>query len=32
MMSIFDYAEVNSRYPLAQAIEDGILVEIFKNR
>jgi hypothetical protein len=32
MMSIFDDAEVISRYPLAQAIKDGILVEVFKNR
>jgi hypothetical protein len=32
MMSIFDNAEVISRYPLAQAIKDGILVEIFKNQ
>jgi hypothetical protein len=32
MMSIFDDAEVISRYPLAQAINDGVLVEIFKNR
>jgi hypothetical protein len=31
-VSIFDDAEVISQYPLAQAIEDGILVEIFKNR
>ena len=32
MMSLFDDAEVISAYPLAQAIEDGVLVEIFKNR
>jgi hypothetical protein len=32
MMSIFDDAEVISSYPLQQAIEDGVLVEIFKNR
>jgi hypothetical protein len=32
MMSIFDDAEVISAYPLKQAIEDGVLVEIFKNR
>lgn len=31
-MSIFDDAEVISRYTLDQAIEDGVLVEIFKNR
>jgi uncharacterized protein DUF6573 len=31
MMSIFDDAEVISKYPLAQAIKDGVLVEIFKN-
>jgi hypothetical protein len=31
MMSIFDDAEVISKYPLAQAIEDGVLVEIFKS-
>jgi hypothetical protein len=31
-MNIFDDAEVISKYPLAQAIEDGVLVEIFKNR
>jgi hypothetical protein len=30
-MNIFDDADVISRYPLDQAIEDGILVEIFKN-
>jgi hypothetical protein len=32
MMSIFDDADVISKYPLAQAIADGVLVEIFKNR
>jgi hypothetical protein len=32
MMIIFDDAEVISAYPLKQAIEDGVLVEIFKNR
>jgi hypothetical protein len=32
MMSLFDNADVISRYTLDQAIEDGILVEIFKNR
>jgi hypothetical protein len=32
MMSIFDDAEVISKYPLEQAIADGLLVEIFKNR
>ena len=31
-MNIFDDAEVISKYPLAQAIEDGILVEICKNQ
>ncbi len=31
-MIIFDDAEVISSYPLQQAITDGILVEIFKNR
>jgi hypothetical protein len=31
-MNIFDDAEVISSYPLQQAIKDGILVEIFKNR
>lgn len=31
-MNIFDDAEVISRYPLKQAIEDGVLVEIFTNR
>jgi hypothetical protein len=30
-MNIFDDADVISTYPLEQAIEDGILVEIFKN-
>jgi hypothetical protein len=30
-MSIFDDAEVISSYPLDQAIEDGVLVEIFKH-
>ncbi len=32
MMSIFDDAEVISSYPLQQAIKDGVLVEICKNR
>jgi hypothetical protein len=32
MMIIFDDAEVISTYPLQQAIKDGLLVEIFKNR
>jgi hypothetical protein len=32
MMIIFDDAEIISTYPLQQAIKDGILVEIFKNR
>jgi hypothetical protein len=31
-MNIFDNADVISAYPLEQAIEDGVLVEIFKNR
>jgi hypothetical protein len=31
-MSIFDDAEVISTYPLEKAIEDGVLVEIFKQR
>jgi hypothetical protein len=31
MMSIFDDANVISAYPLNKAIEDGVLVEIFKN-
>ena len=31
-MSIFDDADVIVTYTLAQAIEDGVLVEIFKNR
>jgi hypothetical protein len=31
-MIIFDDAEVIASYPLQQAIKDGILVEIFKNR
>jgi hypothetical protein len=31
MMSIFDDADVISKYPLEQAIADGVLVEIFKN-
>ena len=30
-MSIFDDAEVISKYPLDKAIADGVLVEIFKN-
>ena len=30
-MNIFDDAEVISTYPLGKAIEDGVLVEIFKN-
>ncbi len=32
MMSIFDDAEIISSYPLGKAINDGVLVEIFKNR
>ena len=31
-MTMFDDAEVISIYTLQQAIEDGVLVEIFKNR
>jgi hypothetical protein len=31
-MTIFDDADVISTYTLQQAIEDGVLVEIFKNR
>jgi hypothetical protein len=31
-MNIFDDADVISTYPLDQAIKDGVLVEIFKNR
>jgi hypothetical protein len=31
-MIIFDDAEIISTYPLQQAIKDGVLVEIFKNR
>ena len=31
-MIIFDDADVISTYTLQQAIEDGVLVEIFKNR
>jgi hypothetical protein len=31
-MNIFDDADVISAYPLEQAIEDGVLVEIFKNQ
>jgi hypothetical protein len=31
-MTMFDDADVISTYTLTQAIEDGILVEIFKNR
>jgi hypothetical protein len=31
-MNIFDDADVISAYPLDKAIEDGVLVEIFKNR
>ena len=31
-MNIFDDTDVISAYPLEQAIEDGVLVEIFKNR
>jgi hypothetical protein len=30
-MNIFDNADVISAYPLEQAIEDGVLGEIFKN-
>jgi hypothetical protein len=32
MKSIFDNADVISKYPLERAIEDGVLVEIFKNQ
>jgi hypothetical protein len=32
MMNLFDDAEVISAYPLERAIEDGVLVEIFKRR
>ncbi len=32
MMIIFDDAEVIATYPLQKAINDGVLVEIFKNR
>jgi Family of unknown function (DUF6573) len=31
-MTLFDDADVISTYTLQQAIEDGVLVEIFKNR
>jgi hypothetical protein len=31
-MIIFDDAEIIATYPLQQAIKDGVLVEIFKNR
>jgi hypothetical protein len=31
-MNLFDDAEVISAYPLERAIEDGVLVEIFKNQ
>jgi hypothetical protein len=31
-MSIFDNADVITRYTLMQAVEDGVLVEIFKYR
>jgi hypothetical protein len=31
-MTIFDDADVISTYTFTQAIEDGVLVEIFKNR
>ena len=31
-MNTFDDADVISAYPLDRAIEDGVLVEIFKNR
>jgi hypothetical protein len=31
-MCIFDNADVISRYPLEQAIADGVLVEILKHR
>jgi hypothetical protein len=31
-MNIFDDADVISTYPLDQAIKDGVLVELFKNR
>jgi hypothetical protein len=32
MMIIFDDAEIIATYPLDKAINDGVLVEIFKNR
>jgi hypothetical protein len=32
MMSIFDDAAVTSQYTLEQAVEDGVLVEVFKNQ
>jgi hypothetical protein len=32
MMSLFDNADVISKYPFEQAIEDGVLIEIFQNR
>jgi hypothetical protein len=32
MMIISDDAEVIATYPLQQAIKDGVLVELFKNR
>ena len=31
-MIIFDDADIIATYPLKQAIKDGVLVEIFKNR
>src|SRR5512147_1561298 len=31
-MSIFTDEDIIAAYPLAKAIEDGVLVEIFKNR
>ena len=31
-MSFFDNTDTNSTYTLKQAIEDGVLVELFKNR
>jgi type I site-specific restriction endonuclease len=30
--NMFDEMNVISSYPLQQAVEDGVLVEIFKNR
>src|SRR5512134_2946163 len=31
-MNVFDESDVISSYPLEQAVEDGVLVKIFKNR